>query len=52
MGLYSQIEAFLGILGGVGQEPVVMWVTAVVAVLTFATMLKVLANLTKGGDKW
>ena len=52
MGLYQQIEQFLGMLGGVGQEPVVMWVTAVVAVLTWAVMLKLLANITKGGDKW
>ena len=52
MGLYQQLEAFLGFTGAVGQEPVIMWVTAVAGLLAFATMLKVLANLMKGGDKW
>jgi hypothetical protein len=52
MSLFQQIEAFLGFAGGVNQEPIAMWATAVAALLAWATMLKVLSNITKGGDKW
>lgn len=52
MGLYQQIEILLGFTGGVGQEPIVMWVTGLAGLLSYAWLISALLNLVKGGDKW